>query len=126
MVTSLVPVNNLTKEKQMSPIDYNEVGDPNEVFLPKVGEKVIVQIVSMEKIEDPEKTNPKNFRSRTENFGFHYKLNLKDGKHSILNVFALLGCFKEEDIQDGDTVEIDHSGQGKYIVTKVEESAATG
>jgi len=107
----------------MSPIDYTEVGDPNEVFLPKVGEKTTVHIVSMEKIEDPEKTNPKNFKSKTENLGFHYKLNLENGKHSILNVFALLEWFKAEDVQDGDTIEIDHSGRGKYIVTKVEASA---
>ena len=109
----------------MSPIDYNEVGDPNEVFLPKVGEKVVVHIVSMDKVEDPEKTNPKNFKSKTENLGFHYKLNLDGGKHSILNVFALLECFKTEDVLDGDTIEIDHFGRGGYRVTKTEASEAT-
>ena len=104
-------------------IDYNEVGtgDPNEVFLPKVGETAIVHIVTMERVDEP--NGAKNFKSQNENYGFHYKINLAEGKHSILNVFALLECFKEQNVQDGDTIEIDHFGKGKYKVTKVEASA---
>jgi len=111
----------------MSPIDYTEMGgDPDEVFLPKQGERATITILSMERV-DAEKSR-KNFKSQEENFGFHYRLNLggkHEGKFSILNVFKLFECFKEQNVQDGDTIEIDHFGRAKYKVTKVEESAAS-
>lgn len=99
------------------PIDYSDVKtgkNPDEVYLPMVGQSGEFKIIGSQRVD--KENDPNNFKSMTENYGYHYKLNLPNGKYAILNVFALLKEFQANNVQDGDTVIIDHPGRGQYSV----------
>jgi len=102
------------------PINYNEGSkgsfDPNEVFFPKVGQSKEMHIVSTQKVF--KEGFERNFKSKTENYGYHYKIDLGEGKYAIMNTFALFTAFKDNNIQDGDTVMIDHPAFGVYTATR--------
>ncbi len=99
------------------PIDYDSIGgdkDPNEEYVPKVGQEKVITITSSQRVDKAGDAN--NFRSKEENFGFHYKLNLSTGKFMLLNIFALFRAFQESNVQDGDTIKIIHPARGVYEV----------
>lgn len=104
----------------MSPIDYNAVASLRE-FGPKVGESKAIHIRKSEKVEDPEDKNQRNFKSTIKNFGFRYELTLTNGRIFDLNVWKLFYAFQEKNVQDGDKVQIDHPGEGVYVVTILEQ-----
>ena len=77
-------------------------------------------IIGSERVDAPDSMN--NFRSQTQNYGFHYKLYLPNKKFVLLNNFSLFAEFKANMIQDGDVIQVDHIGRGKYKVIKLRKS----
>lgn len=109
----------------MSPIDYSG-GMQLKEFSPKVGESKVIHIRSSVKVEDPTGQDEQNFRSMTKNFGYRFELTLTNGRLFLLNVWKLFFAFRDAGVEDGDLVQIEHPGQGTYVVTILEKGTGIG
>lgn len=105
-------------------IDYS--GGTLKEFGPKVGESKVIHIREAARVDDPTGNDPNNFRSKTKNFGYRYELTLTNGRVFLLNVWKLFFAFKDADVQDGDKVQIDHTGTSEYRVTILEKGTGIG
>lgn len=106
------------------PIDYGDSKDTdnNQVFVPKIGQSKRIKILSSKRVDDPD--NADNFKSRSENFGYHYRLELEGGKYMLLNTFALFKEFQNNKVNDGDVININHIDRGEYEVEVIERNEA--
>ena len=87
-------------------------------FPPKVGQKKVIKLVSIEKVDEP--NGEKNYKTRTKNFGYYHLIDTGSGK-MLLNVWKLYFAIKDSGVNLGETIEIDHKGSGEYKITKVTE-----
>jgi len=118
-------------------MDYSEGGNSKYMYWPKIGEEITITIDKFEKIE--EMNNKFNFTKKVkaslesggeavidEDQGFRYELNLSDGKVLTLNNWLVYYEFKKMNIQDGQTVHIDHPEKGKWVVTRIKKDDVDG
>jgi hypothetical protein len=99
------------------PIKYTNDADPDRVYFPKVGAEGTFHIKEFQQIE--EDGHPDNFKSTSKNYGFRYKVHMQDGKYALLNTFKLYYEFKAQNINDGDSIVIEHPSRGFYKVRRL-------
>lgn len=109
----------------MSPFNY-ESSARLQRFTPKIGETLVIHIRDSKRVDDPTRTDEKNFRSRTENFGWRHEATLTDGRLFIVNTFKLWEEFNKAGVDDGDLVQIEHIAKGSYKVTVLEKGTGLG
>ena len=114
------------------PINYkDEKYQGSNVFLPKMGEEAEFEIKELHEVKSD---NPKvNFSrkekivlpdgstaEKTTDLGYHVEATLKNGKKLIVtNLAAFLNVFKNNNIQDGDHIKVEHPDKGVWKVTKI-------
>lgn len=100
-------------------------------YLPKIGGPAVT--FTVKEIRKKEGGNPKyNFTrktevtlldgskaEKTENLGYQMECECTDGKIlSVSSLGAFLQVFVKNDIQEGDTVTVEHKEKGVWVVTK--------
>lgn len=90
------------------------------VFAPSIGKDPIVLTITsaIERITTT-LTDENNYKAKGKNFGYRDVLGVEGDKKLMVNTWKLYFALKEANLEIGDSFELSHPEQGKYLVTKI-------
>ena len=111
------------------PFDFkqNDGGRKDWGRWPKVGESITLGLVKVEKREfdDSKLKYPVNFKKADgTNLGFHYEVTGDDGKTYTLGNWSLLYAFRDNKVDEGCKIKLDHTGRGEWAITHIKQEEA--
>lgn len=88
-------------------------------YFPLVGKKETITVTGFAK-NDSDPNSPDNFKSPTKNYGYHWDITLATGEVRKCGNGSLWKAFSAANVQEGETIELDHFDRGKWKITKLD------